>query len=159
VASLQAKHSRNCAQGRAWTPFEAAMAGCTCASGPLYYVVVRDGGRADKIRVGRNRRDAERALRKIAVSVDDGDYQPQLNIGFADWADQWLASLERKPATLRSYRPTMRYASDLFRRKRVRRLRPQDIVLAAAPIAGIAAPGARAASSRNSTLSSASATA
>jgi hypothetical protein len=78
---------------------------CTCPDGPLYYVVVRDGARADKIRAGRNRRQAERALRKIAVTVDDGSYQPQLNIAFAAWADHWLGSLERKPSTVRSYGP------------------------------------------------------
>jgi integrase len=127
VASLQAKHSRSCAQGRAWTSFGVALNGCTCPKGPLYYVVVRDGGRADKIRVGRNRRGAEHALRKIAVSVDDGEYQPQLNISFEDWAARWLASLERKPTTIRSYRPTMTYATELFRRRPVRRLRPEDV--------------------------------
>ena len=127
MASLQAKHSRNCAQGRAWTSFAAAPQGCTCSQGPLYYVVVRDDGRADKIRVGRNRREAERALRKIAVSVDDGEYQPQLNIPFDDWAERWLSSLERKPTTVRSYRPTMTYAKELFRRRPVRRLRPEDV--------------------------------
>jgi integrase len=104
-----------------------ALNGCTCPKGPLYYVVVRDGGRADKIRVGRNRRGAEHALRKIAVSVDDGEYQPQLNISFEDWAARWLASLERKPTTIRSYRPTMTYATELFRRRPVRRLRPEDV--------------------------------
>lgn len=127
MASLQAKHSRNCAQGRAWTSFAAASQGCTCSQGPLYYVVVRDDGRADKINVGRNRRGAERALRKIAVSVDDGEYQPQLNIPFADWAERWLSSLERKPTTVRSYRPTMKYAKELFRGRPVRRLRPEDV--------------------------------
>jgi hypothetical protein len=76
VASLQAKHSRQCALGKAWTPFREASAGCTCPQGPVYYVVVREGTKAYKERAGRNRRDAERALRKIAVSVDDGAYRP-----------------------------------------------------------------------------------
>jgi integrase len=90
-------------------------------------VVVREGVRADKIRAGRNRRHAERALRKIAVAVDDGDYEPQLNIAFADWADRWLESLERKATTVRSYAPTMAYAKLVFARKPVRRLRAQDV--------------------------------
>ncbi|MDQ2984251.1 MAG: site-specific integrase [Actinomycetota bacterium] len=90
-------------------------------------MVVREGGRADKIRAGRNRRQAERALRKIAVTVDEGDYQPQPNIPFADWADRWLTSLERKATTVRSYGPTMNYAKGVFGRKPVRRLRPEDV--------------------------------
>ena len=87
MASLQAKHVRSCNSGRAWTPFRDALEGCTCPLGAVYYVVVRDGARADKIRVGRNRKDAERVLRKIAVSVDEGDYRPQPNVAFAEWAD------------------------------------------------------------------------
>ena len=90
-------------------------------------MVVREDGRSDKVRVGRNRREAERALRKIAVAVDEGDYQPQLNLPFSEWADRWLASLERKPATVRSYAPTMNYAKRAFRRKPVRRLRIEDV--------------------------------
>jgi integrase len=127
MASLQAKHSRMCATGRAWTPFQVAAEGCTCPQGPLYYVVVRDGARADKIRVGRNRRQAERALRKIAVTVDEGDYQPQPNIAFSEWADRWLASLERRATTIRSYGPTITYAKQAFLRKPVRRLRTEDV--------------------------------
>lgn len=69
MASLQAKHSRSCGGERAWTSFREATDGCTCPHGPLYYVVVREDGRSDKIRVGRNRRQAERALRKIAVAA------------------------------------------------------------------------------------------
>ena len=95
--------------------------------GPVYYVVVREGRKAYKQRAGRNRRDAERALRKIAVSVDDGAYRPQENIGFSDWADQWLVSLERKPSTVDSYRSTINLAKEVFANKRVRRLRPEDI--------------------------------
>ena len=83
--------------------------------------------KAHKERVGRNRRDAERALRKIAVSVDDGAYRPQENIGFSDWADQWLVSLERKPSTVDSYRSTINLAKEAFANKRVRRLSPEDI--------------------------------
>jgi integrase len=127
VASLQAKHSRNCGLARAWTPFRDAVDGCTCERGPVYYVVVRNGSRAEKVRVGRNRKEAERALRKIAVSVDEGDYQPQPNIAFVDWANRWLSSLERKATTVRSYGPTMAYASGVFGRKPVRRLRTDDI--------------------------------
>lgn len=127
MASLQAKHSRQCALARTWTPFRDAVSGCTCPQGPVYYVVVREGLKAYKQRVGRNRRDAERALRKIAVSIDEGAYRPQENIGFSDWADRWLTSLERKPGTVASYRSTINLAKEVFANKRVRHLRPDDI--------------------------------
>jgi integrase len=127
VASLQAKHSRHCALARTWTPFRDAVPGCTCSQGPVYYVVVREGLKAHKQRVGRNRREAERALRKIAVSIDEGAYRPQENIGFSDWTDRWLASLERKPSTVASYRSTINLAKEVFANKRVRRLHPEDI--------------------------------
>jgi integrase len=127
VASLQAKHVRKCAIGRAWTSFARAGEGCTCPDGPLYYVVVREGSRADKIRAGRNRRQAERALRKVAVAVDEGEYEPQFNMAFADWADRWIEALERKPTTIRSYAATLSYAKRVFVRKPVRRLRTDDI--------------------------------
>jgi hypothetical protein len=115
VPSNQAKHSSSCVGGRAWTPFARAAKDCSCAAGPLYYIVVRRGTKADRSRVGRNSRDTERALRKIAVSVDDGGYQPQANIGFSVWADRWLDALERKESTVRSYRPTMEFAKETCR--------------------------------------------
>jgi integrase len=127
LASLQAKHSRACELGRPWTPFGTAPDGCTCPQGPLYYVVVREGAKASKVRVGRSRRDAERALRKIAVTVDEGAFRPQLNVRFAEWADRWLESLERKATTVDSYRSTMTYAKDAFGSKRVRQLSLEDI--------------------------------
>jgi integrase len=113
--------------GRPWTSFRDASFGCTCPHAALYYVVVREGSSAQKIRVGRNRRDAERALRKIAVAVDEGEYQPQLNIAFAEWGDQWLASLEVKRSTVRSYVPTIAYAKEVLGRKPVGRLRAEDV--------------------------------
>ena len=127
MASLQAKHSRQCEIGKAWTPFARAVDGCSCALGPVYYVVIREGGRADKIRVGRNRKEAERALRKLAVEVDEGTYRPQPNIAFEDWADRWLTSLEGKRTTVRSYLSTMTYAKRAFGRMSVRKLRPEHV--------------------------------
>ena len=103
MASLQAKHRRTCAIGKSWTTFEAATEGCTCPQGPTYYVVVREGSANHKTRVGQNRKVAERALRKIGVTIDDGSYQPQQNIAFDVWAERWLESLERKRTTVDSY--------------------------------------------------------
>jgi len=127
VPSLQARHSRLCALGRAWTPFDRAAAGCTCPEGPIYYVVVRDGEHAHKEVVGRDRQQAELALLRLEDSVEEGDYRPRPNIGFSDWADRWLDSLERKPSTVGSYRSTIVHAKDLFRGTRVRRIGPEDI--------------------------------
>jgi integrase len=90
-------------------------------------VVVREGAKASKVRVGRGRRDAERALRKIAVTVDEGAFRPQLNIRFAEWSDRWLESLERKATTVDSYRSTMNFAKEAFGGKRVRQLSLEDI--------------------------------
>jgi integrase len=127
VASLQVRHSDRCALQRPWTSFADETEGCTCPDGPLYYVVVRDGGEAHKDPVGRNRQEAEVALRRLAADIEDGDYRPQLNIGFSDWADRWIASLERKPSTVGSYRSTIAHAKEAFADQRVRRLGPEDI--------------------------------
>lgn len=128
MPSLQAKHSRGCALGKAWTRFEHAAVGCSCPQGPVYYVVVREGPSAHKERVGRSRRDAERALRRIAVAVDEGAYRPQPNISFREWGDRWLATLERKPTTVDSYRSTISYAQEVFGSARVRGLGPDEVV-------------------------------
>jgi len=127
MASLQAKHSRRCALGRPWTPLGEGTDGCTCPDGPIYYVVVREGGQAYKEAVGRDRQQAEVALHRVAAEVEDGDFRPRLNIGFSEWADRWLASLERKPSTVGSYRSTIAHAKGAFGGQRVRRLGPEDI--------------------------------
>ena len=127
MASLQAKHLGSCAISKPWTTFAAANTGCTCPHGPLYYVVVRTGVTAHKTPVGRSRKQAERALRKIAVSVDEGDFRPQRNIRFAEWGDAWLSSLERKRSTIDSYGGTVVHAARAFGSRRVRDIRVDDI--------------------------------
>jgi integrase len=127
VPSLQANHSRSCALGRAWTPFDQARVGCTCPDGPFYYVVVRAGQHAHKEAVGRDRHQAEIALRRVAAAVDDGSFRPRPTIGFLEWADRWLASLERKPSTVGSYRSTIAHAKEVFGSQRVRGISPEDI--------------------------------
>ena len=56
MASLQARHQRNCAGGRPWTTFAEATkkAGCTCT--PLYHVVLRHDGKLVREPVGHNQR-------------------------------------------------------------------------------------------------------
>jgi integrase len=129
MASLHARHSRSCPLGPAkgersgWTGPDAD--GCDCL--PTFYVVARDDrGKQVRERVGKRKRDAERALRKIGVELDEGSYVPQLNIRFDEWGPRWLDALERKGTTIGSYRSTIAYASELFGPKQVRRLGPQD---------------------------------
>jgi hypothetical protein len=108
MASLQANHTRSCALGRVWTPFQRATDGCcTCPEGPFYYVVVHVGGHTHREAVGRDRDGAEVALRRLETAVEDGSYRPRPSVGFMELADRWLASVERKPSTVGSYRSTM----------------------------------------------------
>ena len=127
MVSLQARHSRLRALQGAWTSFEETAGGCTCPEGPAYYVVVREGRQAHKEAVGRDRGQAEFALQRVAAAVEDGEFRPRPDIGFADWGSRWLASLERKPSTVGSYRSTIAHASEAFGGRRVRRLGPEDI--------------------------------
>ena len=125
MASLQARHTRVCATGKPWTTFVEATDGCTCS--PSYYVVVREGGKLHRERVGRNRKVAERALTKRQAAEDDGSFVPQKAIRFDEWADRWLAGLERKPNTVNGYRTTIRYAKHAFGDVIVRRLTVEHI--------------------------------
>jgi integrase len=127
MASLQAKHSTRCGLGRVWTRFDQAETGCTCPQGPVYYVVIRESDQAHREVVGRDRQQAELALLRIEDSVEEGEYRPQRNMGFADWARRWLESLERKPSTVGSYRSTIAHAEEVFGGQRVRRIGPEDI--------------------------------
>jgi integrase len=90
-------------------------------------VVVRAGEQSHKEAVGRDRHQAEIALHRLAAAVEDGSYRPRPTIGFDEWADQWLAALERKPSTVGSYRSTIAHAKEIFRGERVRRIGPEDI--------------------------------
>lgn len=146
MASLHVRHSRSCPLSRlafekacdrarkegkeppksrrgAWTKPDTD--GCTCQ--PVYHVIAReDRGKMVRERIGRNKQAARRALRKVAVDVDEGAYVPQRNIAFDVWAGEWLAALERKGTTVNSYRSTVAYAEHVFGAKPVRRLGPQD---------------------------------
>jgi integrase len=108
---------RGARQG-AWTPFDDTVPGCTCPEGPAYYVVVREGAQAHKEAVGRDREQAEFALERVAAALEDG---------FAEWGSRWLASLERKPSTVSSYRSTIAHGREAFGGRRVRRLGAEDI--------------------------------
>lgn len=70
---------------------------------------------------------AERSLRKVQVTVDEGAFRPQRNLGVAAWGEQWIASLERKETTVDSYRATIAHARMTIGHKRVRDLRADDV--------------------------------
>lgn len=126
MASIQTRHARACAIGKPWTPFEKArLDGCDC--GPTFYVVIREGAKLHRERVGKDRQAAERALRKLGTQVDEGLFQPQKSIRFSAWADRYLDGLEREPSTVHSYRATMGYAKQAFGEKVVRRLTTEDV--------------------------------
>ena len=127
MPSLHAKHSRRCQLGPRWSIFDEEIVGCTCPDGPAYYVVTREGTSSYKQWVGRDRDQAEAALHEIAGVVEDGGYRPRPNIGFAEWAGQWLSSLERKPSTVGSYRSTIVHAKETFGSQRVRSIGPKDV--------------------------------
>jgi integrase len=90
-------------------------------------VVVREGEHVHKEAAGRDRQQAQFALHRVAAEIEDGDYRPRPNIGFSDWANRWLASLERKPSTVGSYRSTIVHAKEAFGGQRVRRIGPDDL--------------------------------
>jgi integrase len=77
--------------------------------------------------VGKNRREAERALTKIQSQIDDGAYRPQENIRFSEWGDRWIAALRRKESTRFSYNSTIAHAKEAFGHKPVRRLSLPDV--------------------------------
>ena len=54
MASLQAKHVGKCASGKAWTPFASAKTAVRAPRVRVFYVVVRAGSKAEKVRVGRD---------------------------------------------------------------------------------------------------------
>ncbi|HEX2428549.1 MAG TPA: site-specific integrase [Gaiellaceae bacterium] len=88
---------------------------------------MREGDASHKEAVGRDRHKAEIALYRIALEVEDGAFRPRPTIEFVEWADRWLASLERKPSTVGSYRSTIVHAKEVFRGQRVRRIGADDV--------------------------------
>jgi integrase len=59
--------------------------------------------------------------------VNEGLPTTTRDVGFAEWADGWLESLERKRSTVGSYRSTIAHAKNLFGSRSVRTLGPEDI--------------------------------
>ena len=130
MASLQARHSRKCAlsEGRrspAVTPFTIPD-GCDCT--PAYFVDLLHEGKKVRQSVGRNRKQAERALNKVRVEHDEGSFEPPKDIAFADFADEWHRGLQRpKESTKDGYKTTISYAKEAFGSKKVRNVTPDDV--------------------------------
>lgn len=127
MASVQARHLRSCNFSGRWTPAAKTGPGAGCTCRPTFYVVLNHDGKLVREKTGRNRRDAERLRDKRAVEVDEAVYAPPKKVRFAEWADQWRDSLERKPSTKDSYRSTLTYAKALFGDRLASRVQPGDI--------------------------------
>lgn len=128
MASLQARHARSCPLAP-WTPAARATKehGCTCA--PVFYVAARVRGKLVRDRIGKNRREAERALNRIAHEVDEGRYVAPRALRFDEWAAEWRAGLSRpKPTTIYSYLSTVQHANRAFGYKLLRDIDQGDIV-------------------------------
>lgn len=122
MASLQARHSRACVHKGRWTSAtREALAGCTCRPAPMLYAVQQVDGRMAREKLGRNRRDAERALDKIRGDVATGVYVAPVTMTVSAWLDEWDGSLRRaKESTRRSYQSTVGYLRSELGMKRVR---------------------------------------
>jgi integrase len=102
-------------------------------------VALRHGGKLRFERIGRERKSAERALRRFQVKQDEGDYQPVQNVRFEEWADRWIASLvSPRASTKRTYQTTMDYAKKTFGHKQVRHVGGDDISSFLARVGGLA---------------------
>jgi integrase len=99
---------------------------CTCRDRPFQYVVLPAPGHVGMGLAGRDHHKTP-VEGLIAVEPEKDDARLPLNIDFADWADQWMASLERKPSTVSSYRSTIARAKEAFGHRRVRQLGAEDI--------------------------------
>lgn len=124
MESLQARHSRRCQLAGKWTPLDAD--GCSCE--PSLFVVVRSAGnKTDRHPAGQDRKQAAKALRAVEVKRDQGSYLAPVRQTFSDWSQQWLAGLQRKPSTARSYATTIRSAQEAFGRRQLRDLTADDL--------------------------------
>lgn len=127
MASLQARHQRNCAIGRPWTTYKDATRanGCTCT--PLYHVVLRHDGELIREPVGHNRKEAERALDARRGDVARREYHVIQDIRFDAWADQWLKGFTGKENSKRVYGFTIEPAKRTFGAVKVRDLTPTHV--------------------------------
>jgi integrase len=128
VASLRARHSASC-QLYPWTSFGQAREkdGKRCSCSPMYHVAFRVDGRLRWKSVGKNRKEAQRALDAHRGDEARGKNVEVQTIRFDTWADEWLSAFTGKENTRRVYRDTIAYAKRAFGSNKVRDLREADI--------------------------------
>jgi integrase len=126
MSSLQVRHKAGCASGKGWQKAEAVKgSGCDCS--PALYVTTKLGGKIRHERVRGSMKEAQVALRKISHQVDEQTYTPPRRVRFSEWADRWVAGLQRKPSTIESYTSTVSIAKAAFGHKPVRDVSPDDV--------------------------------
>src|SRR6187551_545539 len=116
MASLRARHARSC-RYRTTKFADWPLVDCACKPGPSYFIDYGIDSETGKHRVesaGRNRKDAERSLRKRQTEQDEGSFRFRENIKFSAWADDWLASFKGKESTRRVYATSLEYAKRTF---------------------------------------------
>jgi integrase len=94
-----------------------------------YVVVVWDGQRQRR-KSAPTLAAARDLLAQLRADIKRGTFEPygpQENVRFGEWADRWLAALERKETTRDSYSSTIALAKQVFGGVIVRNLRPQDV--------------------------------
>jgi integrase len=134
MASLRARHSLKCAlsdgltvglETKAPTKESEKIPGCNCK--PVY--AMRAGGKYVRLDNRRSLREALRQLHKRHVQEDEGQDIPTENIKFAEWGNRWLDQLLQHPDenTIKSYRSTIAYATEVFGEKVVRKIKSTDI--------------------------------
>jgi integrase len=127
MASLQARHARSCPL-RTTTADPMALAGCTCK--PTYWISVWEDGRQSWQKAGdtgKDRRQALRELARVQTRQDEGSWMAPKRIAFEKWADEWLASLECKASTKKSYVATLNVAKPRWGRRELRKIGVSDI--------------------------------
>src|SRR5438128_531786 len=126
MSSIQVRHKAGCASGRKWQKADDVKAsGCDCE--PSRYILSKVGGKLHYERVRGSMKDAQAALRKVGHEVDEQRYTPPTRVKFETWADRWIASLQRKPSTVESYKGTIQMAKKQFGHKPVRDVTTDDI--------------------------------
>jgi integrase len=91
-------------------------------------VALRRDGRLHRERIGRNRRDAERALARIVTADDDGSYVAPSRQTFHGYADAWLAAATVRPSTLHAYEGSVAVAKSVIPAGRLLRdIGPGDV--------------------------------
>lgn len=83
------------------------MKGSIVKKGSTYFCVYRVNGKQKWVKGGPTKKLAEEILRDILHNVDNGTYREIRDIGFTDFAREWLRSygeINLKPSTFQSYR-------------------------------------------------------